>query len=276
MSWTALIGAGLSFLGSKKESKANESAARENREAIKEAATPKSVYDPMGAAVWDPASDSYKLQLSPEQQRLYQGYYGDIYRQRALVEPMMRDPEAAALQRYNKDLETLKLGEDSAIQSGLRKGHAAGLGVGSTLGVGALGEIDRVNLANRSALLSSSRTGVQSDITDYLNRAEAARKGMFSVGVAPQELANIGQGNVSNSVNAAAAGGAPYLKAQQAGNLAASQPYQQLGGHFASLNKIDPYQQLAYQAGWNSPQGYQAGYSPQAYQAGRAAGMGGK
>jgi len=237
MSWGAIIGAGLSLLGSRKQSKTDVAIASANRDALKEAGTAKNVVDPMGQAQWNPITGTYELGLAPQQQGLFQDYLQDIYRQRSLAEPMMRDPEAAAQRRYSADLESLKLGEASAVQAGLRKGHARGLGVGSTLGVGALGEIDRVNLANRAASLSGARAGVQSDISNYLNRAEASRQGMFTIGQAPQSLGNIGQGLSADAVSAAKAGGASYLKAQQGASSAAAQPYYQLGGYFAGLNK---------------------------------------
>ena len=237
MSWGAIIGAGLSYIGAKKQSKATTAAAAKNAETMKEAAIPKSVYDSMGSAVYNPATGQYEMKLSPDQQGLFNNYQQDIYRQRQFAEPLMRDPEAAAQRRYSTDLESLKLGENSAVQAGLRKGQARGLGAGSTLGIGALGEIDRANLANRSALLNSSRTGVQSDITNYLNRSEAARKGMFSVGQAPQQLANIGQGLATTATDAARYGSAPYLEAQTNAASASAQPFYQLGGYFNGLNK---------------------------------------
>lgn len=237
MSWGALIGAGLSYLGANKQASATTAAAKESKEALEQAAIPKNVYDPMGSAVFNPITGTYELGLAPQQQGLFQNYLSDIYRQRALAEPMMMDPEAAAQRRYSKDLESLKLGEQSAIQAGLRKGHARGLGVGSTVGQAALGEIDRVNLANRQAALAGARTGVQSDITNYLNRAEAARQGMFSIGQSPQQLANVGQGLATTATDAARYGSSPYLEAQGISSSVQAQPYYQLGGYFAGLNK---------------------------------------
>jgi len=237
MSWGALIGAGLSYLGASKQSKATEAAAKTSKESLEKAAIPKNVYDPMGQARWNPVTGTYELGLAPQQQGLFQNYLSDIYRQRALAEPLMMDPEAAAQRRYSKDLESLKLGEASAVQQGLRKQHAKGLGVGSTLGVGALSEIDKMNLANRQAALAGARTGVQSDITDYLNRAEAARKGMFALGQSPQQLANIGQGLSTTATEAARYGSSPYLEAQGISASVQAQPYYKLGGYFSGLNK---------------------------------------
>jgi hypothetical protein len=275
--WGSIIGTGLQMWGANKAAKSEQSAADTYSKSVTEAAKPKSVYDPMSQAVYDDATESYRLGLSPELQRLFQAYTGDIVRQRALAEPMVRDPEAAALQRYNADLATLKLGEESATNRGLSKLRATGM-LGSSIGAGALAELDRQNLMGRADLLSKSRTGVQSDITNLLNRELASRQAMISLGAIPQSAANIGRGVGSTLGNAAVAGGKSLMDASANvgatyGNLAYG-----LGSNIGSGrlfgNTPNVYQQ-AYQSGWNSPQGYQAGYTPQAYQAGYNAYKGG-
>lgn len=264
MSWGSVIGAGLQIWGANKSAKSQQSAANTYADSVSKAAKPVSTYGPMSQAVYDDATESYKLGLSPELQRLFGAYGGDIYRQRALAEPMVRDPEAAALQRYNADLETLKLGEESATNRGLSKLRATGM-LGSSIGAGALAALDREKLAGRAALLSKSRSGVQSDITNYLNREAASRQAMIALGATPESTANIGRGVASSLSSAAISGGKQIMDATSNvgatyGNLAYG-----LGSNISSgrglfgnapsqgnYQSYSPSQQQAYLSGYNS------------------------
>jgi hypothetical protein len=239
--WGSVIGTGLQIWGANKAAKSQESAANQYSDTVREAAKPVSTYGPMSQAVYDDATKSYRLGLSPELQRLFGAYTGDISRQRALAEPMVRDPEAAALQRYNADLETLKLGEESATNRGLSKLRATGM-LGSSIGADALAQLDKGKIMARADLLGKARTGVSTDITNYLNREAASRQAMIALGAVPESTANIGRGVASSLSSAAMSGGKQIMD--------------------ASTNTGSTYGNLAYNLGGNIGSGRLFGNTP--------------
>jgi hypothetical protein len=248
-----LLGAGLSYLGSRKASKDQTASADRNAQMAIDAARPKSVYDPMSQAVYDKDSESYRLGLSPELQALFGAYQGDILRQRALAEPMIRDPEAAALQRYNRDLESVQLGEESAGNRALSKLNASGM-LGSSIGAGALAALDRQNLMGRADLLGKSRAGVQSDIANLLNREAASRQAMVGLGAIPQSAANIGTG-IGSTLGTTAMQGASMMNAAAKNSADTTASFwtglgQTVGG-YGQPNKYEQYFNAAKGAGYN-------------------------
>ena len=102
MDWASIIGIGLQFLGQKQASDASVGAASDYNAALIEAAKPKSVYDPTASAMWDEATQSYVLAPSAPMMGLFGANLQDAYRQRALIEDYMKDPESAAQARFAK------------------------------------------------------------------------------------------------------------------------------------------------------------------------------
>jgi len=236
MDWTKLIGAGLQYLGSKKAAGAATDAASQYNQAMIEASKPVSVYGPMAGATYDDETRQYGLNLSPEQRGLFNAYLHDIYRQRALVEPYMRDPEAAAKQRYAETTAAITPGREAATETLLSRLNKGGL-LGSTVGAGMAAEVDTQRALEDAQRMGLARSGVQADITNYLNRSNSARAGMLGIGALPQSLATIGTGLVPSQTSAAYYGGTPLMNAKVSGASTSAQPFYQIGDWFSGLNK---------------------------------------
>jgi len=236
MDWTSIIGAAIGLYGANKASKATTGAAEGYNQAMIEASKPISVYGPMGAAAYNDETKQYGLGLSPQQQGLFNAYLNDIYKQRALVEPYMRDPEAAARQRYAETTAAITPGREAATETLLSRLNKGGL-LGSTVGAGMAAQVDTQRAIEDAQRMGLARTGVQSDITNYLNRSNAARTGMLGIGALPQSLASIGTGLGSTLASAVSKGGAPLVNAQVGSANVAAQPWYQVGNWVGGLNK---------------------------------------
>jgi len=74
--------------------------------------------------------------------------------------------------------------------------------------------------------LDAERAGVQSDITNYINRSNMAAQNAATYGSMGQNLANIGMGLGSDAYTAAAQGGQGLMNAQAASGFGYGQiPY---------------------------------------------------
>ncbi len=97
--------------------------------------------------------------------------------------------------------------------------------------------------------LDAERAGVQSDITNYINRSNMAAQNAERYGSIGQNLANIGTGLGSDAYRAASMGGQGLMSAQaQQGAVNAGIPYaigQQLMGY-----QKDPYANLNIQSNY--------------------------
>jgi len=255
MDWTNIIGAGLQYLGSKKAAGAQTDAASQYNQAMIEASKPISVYDPMSSASYDDETKQYSLGLSPQQQGLFNAYLGDIYRQRALVEPYMRDPEAAARKRYAETTAAITPGREAATETLLSRLNKGGL-LGSTVGAGMAAQVDTQRAVEDAQRMGLARSGVQSDITNYLNRANNARSGMLGIGALPQSLASIGTGLGSTYANAVATGGQPLMNAQAQQGLASGMFPYTLGTQLMGYDKQPPPR-----ATYNAMQGRPTSYN---------------
>jgi len=239
MDWTKLIGAGLQYLGSKKAAGAATDAASQYNQAMIEASKPVSVYGPMAGATYDDETRQYGLNLSPEQRGLFNAYLHDIYRQRALVEPYMRDPEAAAKQRYAETTAAITPGREAATETLLSRLNKGGL-LGSTVGAGMAAQVDTQRAVEDAQRMGLARSGVQADITNYLNRSNAARTGMLGIGALPQSLASIGTGLGSSLASAVSTGGTPLMNAQAQQGLASGMFPYTLGTQLMGYDKQPP------------------------------------
>ena len=255
MDWASIIGIGLQFLGQKQASDASVGAASDYNTALIEAAKPKTVYDPTASAVWDEATQSYVLAPSQPMMGLFGANLQDAYRQRAMIEPYMRDPESAALTRMRETQAALEPSRSSVTEDLLGRLNRRGL-LGSTIGAQATAELDRQRAVEDAALLQQARGGVQSDITNYINRSNLAAQNAASYGSIGQNLANIGTGLGSNAYTAAAQGGQGLMNAQTASGFGYGQIPYALGQNLMGYKK-DPAINLSLQSEYlGRPSGY--------------------
>ena len=255
MDWASIIGIGLQFLGQKQASDASVGAASDYNTALIEAAKPKTVYDPTASAVWDEATQSYVLAPSQPMMGLFGANLQDAYRQRAMIEPYMRDPESAALTRMRETQAALEPSRSSVTEDLLGRLNRRGL-LSSTIGAQATAELDRQRAVEDAALLQQARGGVQSDITNYINRSNLAAQNAASYGSIGQNLANIGTGLGSNAYTAAAQGGQGLMNAQTASGFGYGQIPYALGQNLMGYKK-DPAINLSLQSEYlGRPSGY--------------------
>jgi hypothetical protein len=255
MDWASIIGIGLQFLGQKQASDASVGAASDYNTALIEAAKPKTVYDPTASAVWDEATQSYVLAPSQPMMGLFGANLQDAYRQRAMIEPYMRDPESAALTRMRETQAALEPSRSSVTEDLLGRLNRRGL-LGSTIGAQATAELDRQRAVEDAALLQQARGGVQADITNYINRSNLAAQNAASYGSIGQNLANIGTGLGSNAYTAAAQGGQGLMNAQTASGFGYGQIPYAIGQNLMGYKK-DPDVNLALQSKYlGRPSGY--------------------
>ena len=225
MDWASIIGIGLQFLGQKQASDASVGAASDYNAALIEAAKPKSVFDPTASAIWDEETQSYVLAPSQPMMGLFGANLQDAYRQRAMIEDYMSDPESAAQARFAKTdaaLAPFRAKEGEGLLSRLLQSGTAG----SSLGAEQVAARELQNNLYDATRLDAERAGVQSDITNYINRSNMAAQNAAAYGSMGQNLANIGMGLGSDAYTAAAQGGQGLMNAQAASGFGYGQiPY---------------------------------------------------
>jgi len=252
--WTTLIGAGLQLYAGNKTASAATDAAEGYNQAVIDAAKPKSVYDPTASAIWDEETQSYILAPSEPMMGLMGANLNDAYRQRAMIEGYMSDPESAAMARFAKTdaaLAPYRQKEGEGLLSRLIKSGTAG----SSIGAEQVAAREMQNNLYDATRLEAERSGVQADITNYINRSNSAAQNAERYGGMGQNLANIGMGLGSNAYAAAATGGTGLMNAQtQQGFVQQGLPYaigQQLMGY-----KKDPMEDIVAQNKYLSNLGY--------------------
>tara|TARA_R100000541_G_scaffold40616_1_gene48164 strand:- start:68 stop:841 length:774 start_codon:yes stop_codon:yes gene_type:complete len=252
--WTTLIGAGLQLYAGNQAASAATSAASDYNTALIEAAKPKSVYDPTASAIWDEETQSYVLAPSQPMMGLFGANLQDAYRQRAMIEGYMSDPESAAQARFAKTeaaMQPYRQRKGQGLLGQLLKDGTAG----SSLGVAAIEEDELSNRLYDATRLDAERAGVQNDITNYINRSNMAAQNAERYGSIGQNLANIGTGLGSDAYTAASMGGKGLMSAQaQQGFAQAGLPYaigQQLMGY-----QKDPMEDIKAQNKYLSNLGY--------------------
>lgn len=252
--WTTLIGAGLQLYAGNKAASAATGAASDYNTALIEAAKPKSVYDPTASAIWDEETQSYVLAPSQPMMGLFGANLQDAYRQRAMIEDYMSDPESAAQARFAKTdaaLAPFRAKEGEGLLSRLLQRGTAG----SSIGAEQVAARDMQNRLYDATRLDAERAGVQGDITNYINRSNMAAQNAERYGSMGQNLANIGMGLGSDAYTAAAQGGQGLMNAQtQQGFVQQGLPYaigQQLMGY-----KKDPMEDIKAQNKYLSNLGY--------------------
>ncbi len=255
MDWASIIGIGLQFLGQKQASDASVGAASDYNTALIEAAKPKSVYDPTASAIWDEATQSYVLAPSSPMMGLFGANLQDAYRQRALIEDYMRDPESAARARFAKTdaaLAPFRAKEGEGLLSRLLQSGTAG----SSLGAEQVAAREAQNRLYDATRLEAERAGVQSDITNYINRSNRAAQNAATYGSIGQNLANLGMGLGSNAYAAASQGGQGLMNAQAASGFGYGQIPYAIGQNLMGYKK-DPDVNLALQSNYlGRPSGY--------------------
>ena len=248
--WTAVIGAGLQLYGANKATKAATSSAEDFNTAITEASKPKTVIDPTGSAVWNDELQQYVLAPSQPMMGLFGANLQDAYRQRALIEDYMKDPESAARARFAKTdaaLAPFRAKEGEGLLSRLLQSGTAG----SSLGAEQVAARELQNNLYDATRLDAERAGVQSDITNYINRSNTAAQNAVTYGSMGQNLANLGISVGSNAGNAANIGGTGLMNAYtQAGLDRAQFPYQ-LGTRMLGYRPDTTQQNLEAQANYS-------------------------
>jgi hypothetical protein len=248
MDWASIIGIGLQFLGQKQASDASVGAASDYNEALIEAAKPKSVFDPTASAIWDEETQSYVLAPSQPMMGLFGANLQDAYRQRALIEDYMKDPESAARARFAKTdaaLAPFRAKEGEGLLSRLLQSGTAG----SSLGAEQVAAREAQNRLYDATRLEAERAGVQSDITNYINRSNLAAQNAATYGSIGQNLANLGMGLGSNAYTAAAQGGQGLMNAQAASGFGYGQIPYAIGQNLMGYKK-DPYANLNIQSNY--------------------------
>ena len=257
MGWAEIIGIGLQLWSANKAADATTEAAETYSQGITEAAKPKSAYDPTGSAIWDEATQSYIISPSAPMMGLFSANLNDAYRQRALIEDYMKDPEGAAQARASKSIGFMADKRNKLGQDLLGTLNRDGL-LTSSFGADAISDFDTARAMEDYNILEANRTGVQNDITNYINRSNAAQNLMKSYGSIGQNLGNIGINLGSNAANAYQQGGTALMNANTQAGFAQAQPMWTIGQGLMNYNKVDPYKQLAAQSAYSrpGPQGY--------------------
>jgi len=248
--WTAVIGAGLQLYGANKATDAATSSADKFNETVTEAAKPKNVVGPAGGVVWDEASQTFVIAPSAPLTGLMGANLEDIYRQRSLIEDYMVDPEAAAQARFAKT-------EAALAPYGQRRGEGLlgsllkGGTLGSSIGAEALAAFDREEDLYAAQRLDAERAGVQSDITNSINRSNSAAEQYLKFMNPTTDYTNISTGLAANAYNAANVGGTGLMNAYtQAGLDRAQFPYQ-LGTRMLGYRPDTTQQNLEAQANYS-------------------------
>ena len=249
--WTTLIGAGLQLYAGNKTASAATDAAEGYNQAVIDAAKPKSVYDPTASAIWDEETQSYILAPSEPMMGLMGANLNDAYRQRAMIEGYMSDPESAAMARFAKTdaaLAPYRAKEGEGLLGRLIKSGTAG----SSIGAEQVAAREMQNNLYDATRLDAERAGVQADITNYINRSNSAAQNAERYGAMGQNLANIGMGLGSNAYAAAAEGGTGLMNVQ-AQNAADSSLFPfNLGTDLLSYRRQEAQDNLAKQSMFSS------------------------
>ena len=243
MDWASIIGIGLQFLGQKKASDAAVGSATDYNAALIEAAKPKNVFDPTASAIWDEETQSYVLAPSQPMMGLMGANLQDAYRQRAMIEDYMSDPESAAQARFAKTdaaLAPFRQREGEGLLGRLIKSGTAG----SSIGAEQVAAREMQNNLYDATRLDAERAGVQGDITNYINRSNMAAQNAATYGSMGQNLANIGMGLGSNAYTAAAQGGQGLMNAQTASGFGYGQIPYGIGQDLMGYTRKDPYQDI--------------------------------
>lgn len=243
MDWATIIGIGLQWFAADSAADATTEAAETYSEGITEASKPKSVYDPTGSAVWDEATQSYVISPSAPMMGLFSANLNDAYRQRALIEDYMKDPEGAAQARASKSIGFMADKRNKLGQDLLGTLNRDGL-LTSSFGADAISDFDTARSMEDYNILEANRTGVQSDITNYINRSNAAQQLLKSYGSIGQNLGNMGINVGSNAGTAYNLGGTALMNANQAAGLGMAQLPYSIGQGLMNYDKIDPYANL--------------------------------
>ena len=255
MGWAEIIGIGLQLWSANNAADATTEAAETYSEGITEAAKPKSVYDPTGSAIWDEATNSYVISPSDPMMGLFSANLNDAYRQRALIEDYMKDPEGAAQARASKSIGFMADKRNKLGQDLLGTLNRDGL-LTSSFGADAISDFDTARSMEDYNILEANRTGVQSDITNYINRSNAAQNLMKGYGSIGQNLGNLGINLASNAANAYQQGGTAMMNANQAAGLGVAQIPYAIGQQLMNYNKVDPNKNLELQSKYYSNLGY--------------------
>ena len=249
--WTAIIGTGLQLLGEKNAADSAAEAASGYNTAVTEAAKPKSVFDASGSAIWDEEKQAYVLAPSNPVAGLMGANLADVYRQRSMIENYMKDPETAARARFDKMTEAMMPYRHREGQGLL--GHLLQNGTaGSSLGASAIEERGLRNSLYDATRLEADRAGVQSDITNYINRSNAAEDNYYKAAQSAQELANIGTGIGSSAYTAAAEGGKGLMNVQTENGFNSSLLPYNLGTDLLGYRRQQQDDDLASQANYAS------------------------
>ena len=247
MGWAEIIGIGLQLWSANNAADATTEAAETYSQGITEAAKPKSVYDPTGSAVWDEATQSYVISPSAPMMGLFSANLNDAYRQRKMIEEYMLDPEVAAQERASKSIGFMADKRNKLGQDLLGTLNRDGL-LTSSFGADAISDFDTARAMEDYNILEANRTGVQNDITNYINRSNKAQQMLQGYGSIGQNLANIGTGLGSNAYTAASQGGQGLMQAQAAAGMGYGQIPYSIGQNLMGYNKVDPYANLAIQS----------------------------
>jgi len=224
--WTAIIGAGLQLYGANQASDAATSSAEAFNETVTEAAKPKNVLGPAGGVVWDEATQTFVIAPSNPLMGLMGANLEDVYRQRSMIEGYMADPEAAARARFAKTQAAMQPYRERKGQGLLGQLIKDGT-ARSTIGVAAIEEDELSNRLYDATRLDAERAGVQSDITNYINRSNQAATNYLGLMNPTTDYTNISTGLAANAYNAANVGGTGLMNAYtQAGLDTAQFPYQ--------------------------------------------------
>ena len=251
MDWASIIGIGLQFLGQKKASDAAVGSATDYNAALIEAAKPKNVVGPAGGVVWDEATQTFVIAPSNPLMGLMGANLEDVYRQRSMIEGYMSDPEAAAQARFAKTQDAMQPYRERKGQGLLGQLIKSGT-AGSTMGIAAVEEDELSNRLYDATRLEADRANVQGDITNYINRSNAAEDNYYKAAQSAQELANIGTGIGSSAYTAAAEGGKGLMNVQ-AQNAADSSLFPfNLGTDLLSYRRQEAEDNLAKQSMFSS------------------------
>ena len=255
MDWATVIGIGMQWLAADSAADATTEAAETYSEGITEAAKPKTAIDPTGVAYWNDPEQRYEIMPSAPMMGLFSANLNDAYRQRALIEDYMKDPEAAAQERASKSIGFMADKRNKLGQDLLGTLNRDGL-LTSSFGADAISDFDTARAMEDYNILEANRTGVQSDITNYLNRSNSAQNLMKSYGSIGQNLGNIGINLASNAANAYQQGGTALMNANTQAGFGQAQPMWTIGQGLMNYNKVDPYKNLELQSKYYSNLGY--------------------
>lgn len=255
MDIATVIGLGLQLWGANQAADAQVDAASDYSSGLIEAAKPKTAIDPTAQAVWNEKEQRLEIMPSAPMMGLFGANLNDAYRQRKMIEEYMLDPEAAAQERASKSIGFMADKRNKLGQDLLGTLNRDGL-LTSSFGADAISDFDTARSMEDYNILEANRTGVQSDITNYINRSNAAQNLMKGYGSIGQNLGNLGINLASNAANAYQQGGTAMMNANQAAGLGVAQIPYAIGQQLMNYNKVDPNKNLELQSKYYSNLGY--------------------